>query len=49
MADEISNKKASLQAKAIRNLRACGASYEVVRSTQDITESIIKVLNRGVG
>ena len=49
MADEISNKKADLQAKAMRNLRACGASYEVVRSTQDITESIIKVLNRGVG
>lgn len=48
MANEISNKKADLQAKATRNLRACGASYEVVRSTQEITESIIKVLNRGI-
>ena len=49
MATEISNKKTGLINKAVRNLRACGASYEVVRSTQDITESIIKVLNRGIG
>lgn len=49
MADEISTKKADLLSKAMRNLRACGASYDIVRSTQDITESIIKVLNKGVG
>lgn len=48
MANEISNKKATLLARAMRNLRACGASYDIVKSTQDITESIIKVLNRGV-
>lgn len=47
MAKEISDKKKNLVSQAVRNLRACGASYEVVRSTQDITESIIKVLNKG--